>query len=291
MGGVNSMLNIGKITYTNILPIYYYFREEKFREKVRILPQIPSQLNKHMKEGNIDLGPISSFAYADNYASYYLLPNLSVSCQGPVGSIFLYSKKPIEKLNGSSIALTSSSATSVALLKLILEYFYQVKVTYQTMSPDLNKMMEENDASLLIGDDALRATLNGITYPYKYDLGDLWYQLTNRSMTFAVWAVRKEVAQREPRLLSEIHEEFIKGKYRGELDRGKLIQELIISFGGTEAFWETYFSGIIYDFNDEHRINLAFFYNLAYEVGLLEAPAHIELWKPEAGVISATKIL
>jgi chorismate dehydratase len=274
------MLKMGKISYTNVLPIYYYFNEEPFSGKVDIVPQIPSQLNQQMEAGKIDLGPISSFSYAENDSSYVILPQLSVSCRGKVRSIFLFSKKPMEELKGASIALTSSSATSVALLKVILHHFYHLSVNYQTMNPSLKDMMEDHDAALLIGDDAIRASWNDHQYPYVYDLGEEWFKHTGKAMTFAVWAVRKEVTEMYPTLLREIYDAFLESKRRGKVDRDGMIADLCRSFGGKEEFWKRYFSGLSYDFNEQNIEGLEYFYDLSYELGLLKNKSVVKLWKP-----------
>jgi chorismate dehydratase len=275
------MLKMGKISYTNVLPIYYYFNEEPFSGKVNIIPQIPSQLNQQMEAGTIDLGPISSFSYAQNDTSYVVLPQLSVSCRGKVRSILLFSKKPFEELHGASIALTSSSATSVALLKVIIYHFYRLSVSYQTMHPSLKEMMEEHDAALLIGDDAIRASWNEYEYPYVYDLGEEWFKFTGMAMTFAVWAVRKEVTESYPTLLNEIYAAFLESKRRGKEERDRMIADLCRSFGGNETFWQQYFSGLSYDFDDQNIEGLEYFYDLSYQLGLLQNQSVVKLWKPK----------
>lgn len=275
------MLKMGKISYTNVLPIYYYFNEERFSGKVNIIPQLPSQLNQQMEVGTIDLGPISSFSYAQNDSSYVVLPQLSVSSRGKVRSIFLFSKKPLEELDGASIALTSSSATSVALLKVIAHHFYRLSVTYQTMQPSLTEMMKEHDAALLIGDDAIRASWNEHEYPYVYDLGEEWFKCTGKAMTFAVWAVRKEVAKMYPTLLKEIYAAFLESKRRGKEHRDRMIADVSRSFGGNESFWQQYFSGLSYDFDEQDIEGLEYFYELSHQIGLLKNQSTVKLWKPK----------
>lgn len=246
-----------------------------------MIPQVPAQLNRQMKEGNIDMGPISSFGYADNDGAYYILPNLSISSLGQVRSIFVFSKRPLEELDGASIALTSSSATSVALLKIILEKFLHVKPTYETMDPNLTEMMKEHDAALLIGDDALSASLQKHPYPYVYDLGAEWYKHTGKYMVFAVWAVRKEVAQEQEELLTEIYQSFQESKAKGQQNLDPLIRELCSTFGGTPSFWNTYFTGLSYDFSEEHKEGLEYYYQLAHELGLLPKASRVQVWEPK----------
>lgn len=113
-------LIIGEISYTNILPMFYYLnREELVRKGCEFVPRVPAKLNEGMADGTVHVGGISSFSYGEHADDYVIFPNLSVSSYKEVGSIFLFSKIPITQLNGKSVALTSSSASSVNLLKIL----------------------------------------------------------------------------------------------------------------------------------------------------------------------------
>ncbi len=93
-------LVVGEISYTNILPFFYYIDRVQLQEiGCTFVHKVPASLNKGMQEGLVDVGGISSFAYAQNATKYTLLPNLSVSAKGAVGSIFLFSKKPLLSRN------------------------------------------------------------------------------------------------------------------------------------------------------------------------------------------------
>jgi chorismate dehydratase len=273
------MLRLGKITYTNILPVYHYFDHQAFAGEVQLIPQIPSQLNKQMKEGRIDVGPISSFSYAENHMLYYALPDLSISCKGAVKSIFLFSKKPIEELDGAKIALTSSSASSAVLLQIILRLFYGHYCHYATHEPNLYIMLEAYDAALLIGDDALTAK-KGDRYLYRYDLGEEWYRFTQKSITFALWAVRKEATAAYPALLSRLHQHLLLSKQKGAQSTSDLSRMLENHFMCSASYWEDYFNSIIYDFSEQHLEGLHYFFKLAAELGLLKEPIKVQMWEP-----------
>ncbi|MCF6095340.1 menaquinone biosynthesis protein [Microaerobacter geothermalis] len=272
-------MRIGKIAYTNILPVFYFVHEKLRDDHIEWIPQVPAQLNQQMKMGNIDLGPISAFAYAQSIDQYLLLPDLSVSALGPVGSIFLFSKVPINELEGKTIALTNTSATSVNLLRILLQKFYQVNAHYRTMLPNLTVMMEEADASLLIGDDALKASWNNPGYRV-YDLGELWYRQTGKWMTFAVWAVNKSFADREEELLNHVFEVFQYSKKQSRNRLNELLQYTIQRHGGTIEFWRNYFSGLNHDLNKEQVEGLEYYFYCAYELGLLDHPVTVNLWNP-----------
>lgn len=271
-------LRIGQILYTNVLPVYFYFDQEHFEDRIEFIRQVPAQLNLAMSRGEIDVGPISSFSYAEHASQYVALSDLSVSANGRVGSLFLFSKKPIEQLHGAKIALTNTSATTVNLLKIILRMFYDYEISYVTQEPVLDEMLLEADAALLIGDDAIQAMRNGGGL-HVYDLGELWHQFTGYSMTFAIWAVRKQVLAEHSGLLGEVHASFLASKEKTRQNPGPLIDYVLTHFGGDRQEWTGYFQGLQHDFGDEQRIGLEYYYRCAAELGLLPAPATVDLWQ------------
>lgn len=272
---------VGEISYTNILPFFYYIDRRQLEHLgCSFEHKVPASLNKGMQEGVVDVGGISSFAYAQNATRYTLLPNISVSAIGAVGSIFLFSKKPIEQLNGASIALTSTSATSINLLKIILAHFYNYEVTYETMEPSIEKMMDKHDACLLIGDDAIVNSWKNKKKYYQYDLGELWYKHTGLSMTFAVFAVRNETLEKEKETLQFLYEQFLQSKKRSfEHSFKPMIDDIRKRLGGSVDFWHSYFQGLCFDLSETQLNGLKYYYELAYEYGLLENKVKtIALW-------------
>ncbi|WP_096200939.1 menaquinone biosynthetic enzyme MqnA/MqnD family protein [Bacillus sp. FJAT-45350] len=274
-------LVIGEISYTNILPLYYYLERNKLIENgCSFVPQIPSQLNEGMSKGVVDVGGISSFSYGEHFDKYHLLPNLSVSSHREVGSIFLFSKVPIEELNEKKIALTSSSATSINLLKVILHHFYQYQVDYHVTKPNFHEMMLDHDACLLIGDDAIVTKWNHEKDIYRYDLGQLWYEHTGFPMTYAVFAVRNQVIENQGALLEALYEQFLMSKKKSQHDQFQpMITEIRNLFGGSSSFWNEYFAGLCYDLEMRQLEGLRYYYKLAYEQGLLTKKVEsIYLW-------------
>ncbi|MBU9711827.1 menaquinone biosynthesis protein [Evansella tamaricis] len=276
-------LVIGEISYTNILPFFYYVDRELLKQRgCEFIPKVPSKLNVGMADGSVDLGGISSFAYGEHSSEYLLLPNFSVSSYKDVGSIFLFSKVPITQLDGKSIALTSSSATSVNLLKIIINKFYEMNAVFETVAPDYESMMESHDACLLIGDDAIVNRWNTDGNIHRYDLGALWNHFTGYPMTYAVFAVNERAWKREPDLLIEVYNQFKNSKETSfqnhYVDMIKSIQN---QMGGSFSFWEQYFSGLNFDLTEKHVEGLYHFFYLAYELNLLSNKVEkISLWHP-----------
>ncbi|MDM5316108.1 menaquinone biosynthesis protein [Fictibacillus sp. b24] len=264
-------MNIGEISYTNIIPLYYYLDRERLMDQgVTITHAVPSKINRLMENQLVDIGGISSFSFGKNADHYSLVPDLSVSSYGRVNSIFLFSKRKIEDLSGKKIALTSSSETSVALLKIVLDRFYSVEVSYQVETPHFEKMLENYDACLLIGDDAISAYRKRGSY-HVYDLGEIWYQQTGLPMIFAVMAYRNEMETEKGSLLSYVGKSMIESKERCQREKFiPVIERVLAKHGGTFQFWESYFNGLNYQFSGEHEKGLNLYFQLAVECGLLK---------------------
>src|SRR5437764_6198717 len=160
-------------------PVFYRLDADVLEEQ-----GVPTELNRALLAGEIDVAPISSIEYARNADTLRLLPRLCVSSEGAVESIQLVSKLPLEQVR--IVAVTPESATSVVLTKVLLPEAEHVPLG------------EEADAKLLIGDAALRSAFEDPT-PH-YDLGRLWLERTGLPMVFAVWACPDPPPQGLPEL-------------------------------------------------------------------------------------------
>ena len=178
--------------------------------KYEFVEGVPSALNKMLKTGEIDVSPSSSIEYLRHSDEYAVIDSHSISSMGPVGSIILLSRKPIEELNGLPVLTSSQSETSVALLRIIFERFYKVKCDLKTADIHLNSLSSSAEAYLLIGDDALKAVKS---YKfYIYDLGELWQKHTGLPFTFALWIYRKDCCKEKSELLKRFKHDLNRSK-------------------------------------------------------------------------------
>lgn len=194
---------IGLIDYLNTMPFHYDLAERLQNVDVQFERGVPSQMNRGLETGEIDLAPISAIEAARNAADYVVLPGLSIASLGAVKTVLLFSwASDMRDLDGQSIALTDHSATSVALLKVLCRERYNINPTFTVTKQHLPSMLAEHQGALVIGDDALvegvrhraLSNSNGWDLPYIYDLSDEWLKMTGLPFTFAVWAARKERA-------------------------------------------------------------------------------------------------
>ena len=157
-------------------------------------------MNAALAAGTIDVSNVSSVAFGQHALEWLLLPDLSVAAHGRVASVLLFSRHPAwSALDGGSIAVTSDSATSVALVELLCTRRYRISARLVSRPPDLDAMLAEHDAALLIGDIALReGQLRrpiGGGVPYVFDLAAEWQAWMGLPFVFSVWAARRERAE------------------------------------------------------------------------------------------------
>jgi chorismate dehydratase len=217
-------INIGLIDYLNTMPFHYDLAERLGDADVHFERGVPSQMNRALMTGEIDLAPISAIEAARYADQLVILPGLSIASLGAVRTVLLFSwAADMSDLDGQSIALTDHSATSVELLKVLCRERYNITPIYTTTQQHLPSMLAEHQGALVIGDDALiEGTLHRplrwlhphpdqtpllstqhsapsislspqslVLSPYVFDLSDEWLKMTGLPFTFAVWAARK----------------------------------------------------------------------------------------------------
>lgn len=177
-------LRIGAVGYLNAQPLVYGLDRRPDRVALRF--DAPSRCAMLLAEGAIDLGLIPSIEYLRG-GGYRVVPGLSIASRGPVASVALYTARPLEDVR--SIAADSSSRTSVALLRVLCADRFRIDPAFETRPPDLDAMLQDCDAALVIGDHALFAdhTAAGLR---KIDLGEEWTAMTGLPFVWAFWAGR-----------------------------------------------------------------------------------------------------
>jgi len=278
-------ITVGRIDYANVWPIFDRFGEclaEAGVRNVRIVSGVPSALNRALSEGEIDISAISSFAYGQRFDEYELLPDLSISADGEVMSVLLFLKRPLEEALRGRIAVTTASATSVNLLRIVLQGRYGRCPEFIAMEPDLDAMLEKADGALLIGDPAIRASWRPGPGVVVLDLASMWREWTGLGMTFAVFAVRREAAREAPETIRLVSRALAESKRRALNDIEGLARKAAERFGGGEDYWERYFRTLRYGFGPRDQEGLIHYYDCAFRMGLLERRVAPATWPDHA---------
>jgi chorismate dehydratase len=139
-----------------------------------------------VERGELHAGPLPIAEVMRLGDSVRPLGNLGVASDGPALSVILFSRKPVEDLSGSNIAVTTHTATSIQLVRVLFADLWNV-TGHRFVEPS-----DDHDAVLVIGDPALEM-LASDRYPHQYDLGTAWKSLTGLAFIFAEWVVRSDV--------------------------------------------------------------------------------------------------
>lgn len=241
-----SSARIGMINFINTAPFYEVWRRSVQRPEWHITEAPPTILNEMLFNGELDLGFISSHEYGAHPELYKILGGLSISATGPVGSVFLFAREEVVKLQGKKMLLSAQSQTSVALVKIILEEFYGVQPIYQQGTIGLEETNHEYAAILAIGDDALRLKEQG-RFPVQMDLSEVWHEHTGLPFVFAIWAVREEFCRHDPITVVEIHQELQRCINEGKDDLMQICELVAPRIPMAVSACHAYLQGIEYD--------------------------------------------
>ena len=206
------------VNFINTAPIYETWKTRKHPRDWHVVEAAPSTLNQMLARNELDLGFVSSYEYCVRPEEYKILADLSISANGSVGSVFLFSRIEPKLLGDYTVLLSGQSETSISLVKIILEEFLHVHPDYVVGSVNGPKA-EDSQGILAIGDEALRLSA-GDEFPFKLDLAEVWCQFTNLPFVFAVCAVRESFCQEYPETVTAIHNEFLycRGEGREKLE-------------------------------------------------------------------------
>jgi chorismate dehydratase len=177
------------VSYLNTSPLVWGLLHTPLGEAVRVEFALPSLCADHVRDGIADVGIVPVIEMQRQGLDW--LPGTGIACRGPVRSILLVSKVPIEKIR--TLAADVGSRTSVMLARLILAHRYGATPAVTAMRADLQAMLAGADAALIIGDPALLLDPAALKQNYAVlDLGAEWLEFTGLPMVFAVWAGRAE---------------------------------------------------------------------------------------------------
>jgi len=177
-------VRLGAVAYLNARPLVEGLDRDPARFVLRFDP--PSRCAALLAGGEIDVGMIPSIEFA-RAADYRIVPGVSLASRGPVASVAVFSRRPIEDVR--TIAADASSRTSVALLRVLCARRFGIAPRLETMAPDPEGMLARADAALVIGDPALFLD-HRVVGLEKIDLGEAWTALTGLPFVWAFWAGR-----------------------------------------------------------------------------------------------------
>jgi len=272
-------LRISAISFLNTTPLMWDFDHGPAGDNFDISYTVPSACAADLAKGNADIGIIPAAAYT-TVPNLVILPGVAIASRQEVRSILLVSKVPVEKIQ--TVALDTSSLTSVALVKVFFAKWWGGKRKFTSMDPDLESMLQLNDAALLIGDSALKVDRSKFL---TYDLAEEWFRFTGKPFVFAFWAVRKDALKDKTSNL-DLAAIFQRSRNHGLApdNLNQIAREWAPRVGLSEADVRSYLTDNIHYYLDPAHIEgLQLYYRFAQECGALPtAPAldFLEITKP-----------
>ncbi len=261
-------MNVGRITYINCYPVYGAIDRGIVPLEANIVNGVPTHLNKLMSDGNLDVSVVSAVEYARDADKYVLLPDLAISCDGPVRSVMLFSKVPAEKLSSQTVLVSKSSMTSVALLELLFQNVWKSKPSFvpgDAEITDIAKFQDSHSARLVIGDAALVLSVDTSgQYPYIYDLGQVWKDWTGLPFVFAVWVAQRTTTVSEA---LKVHAQLIESRNWGIRRLDVLSQQANTATGVPQEVCRSYLSGLDYGLSYHHLAGLTEFFRRLVQMG------------------------
>lgn len=276
ISGHGRALRIGQISYLNVLPLYHHL-QRMFPDApdIRYIPGHPSAMNRGLAEGALDAAPASAFEYLRGAENYRLLPDLSISApEGPVKSVLMVSPVPLAELpawmaeHGNRVSLTSASASSIALLKVLWSCFWKLpEADWTDIEPGSG--LEHGRPFLEIGNHALRNYLRPPEGWHLVDLADEWLRFTGLPFVFAVWIVRRGLGERQRELLADVHAALMHCK-ASCMEAVDDISELpdIRGWIDHDGVYD-YLSTLGYDLGPREQASLALFGRYCTDLGLI----------------------
>ena len=223
-----SPLRFGCHDFLNAQPLLQNLKKRTSALNFTIQTGTPGELADRLQAGELDLAMIPSYEYLKQVKSYRLLSGVCIASRGEVESVFLVTQNADLK-QIKTVAVDCRSRTSVAVLKILFGDRFASDWSLRPADPDLESMLLENSAALIIGDPALELDRSS---PYtRYDLSQEWFRRTGKSFVHAVVAIREGVvipkeisnsiqsaAQKDAGLLEIICRQY------AELDETKFVQ-------------------------------------------------------------------
>ncbi|MFH1033716.1 MAG: menaquinone biosynthesis protein [Pseudomonadota bacterium] len=276
----SAVLRLGRSNFVNVIPVHRHLQPQPalFQE----LPDVPSRLNRLLRQGQVDVGEVSSVEFARGGGQYLILPDLGLSTTGPVHSVLLLSRLPMEQWRGGYIEAPFESETSVALLRVFMKKLWGLDCR---LLPEGQGGAQDGPpvALLRIGDRAIRASSSG-QFSHVWDFGQVWQDWIGLPFVYALWVARLDSATAHPGPLAALHQALLTARDQGLADLEGCASQASAALGGDPAFYRQYFQALHYHLGAAEQQGLARFYHELHQAGVLAEPVDLRFFRPGPAV-------
>ena len=262
-------VRLGRVDYINVLPVYLGL--EVLGGACELVSGVPTDLNARLHSGGVDCAPVSAIEVARHAGAYAVLPGISISSVGAVGSSMLISRVPADRLDGRRVALTTDSAASLAYFHLLCAGLWRVAPRCHDAVPDLDAMLADADACVLIGNPAIRAVEEARRRDLVVvDLGEAWQEYTGLPAVFALWALWADWARARPDGVAALLADLERGRAWGldPVNRRALVRRGAADVRLPEPLVDAYFAKQDYRLTADHQRSLERYFAEAADLGL-----------------------
>ncbi len=240
-------------TYLNSAPLIWSFLHGAKRGTVDFIDAVPARCAQLLSQNEVDAALVPVIEY-QRIPGGALVPDVCVGSQEEVLSVVLVSKNTqLEEIR--SVALDESSRTSATLVKVIFREFLAREPEWTICSPNIDEMLDRNDAALIIGDPGMTFPRTGLKV---WDMAGLWRNYTGLGFVFAMWMVRNEA---------------IDVDFAGARDEGVTkIEEIVDAYKDQIPMdLKRYLTeNIVYRIDESMQRGLQLYFELAHKHGLIE---------------------
>jgi chorismate dehydratase len=262
----------GRISYTNDLPVYAAFDLGALEFPGTLHEGVPTELNRALLAGELDISPVSSFFYLQHQDQLTVLPHACIGSRREVKSIYCISERHPRELAATQIAVTRESSTGRALFEAICRAYYGFSPEYVEAEDPFAAYQQARIPCLLIGDKAIDAAL-AVPPREAFDVGLLWHELSGKDMVYALWAARNDVVDGRPDDVTNVGRALVDAVNWGEAHRDQVIAQAQSVRPRPAGFYASYYRTLNYRFDEAAREGLNAFARLAIDLGLLPMPA------------------
>jgi len=257
---MNSPFRLAASSYLNSAPLIWSFLHGPHRGRIYFVEAVPARCAELLADAAVEGALVPVIEY-QRIACGYLVPNVCVGSQREVLSVVLVSKnKQIENIR--SVVLDESSRTSATLVKVIFREFLQHEPEWTTRAPNLEEMLDKNDAALIIGDP-------GMTFPRRglnvWDMASLWREHTGLGFVFAMWMVRDEAIERARMV------DFSSARDEGVAHIQEIVRDYQDKIPMRVDELRNYLTeNIVFNVDESMEKGLRLYFELAFKHGLIE---------------------
>jgi chorismate dehydratase len=181
------MYKVSAVSYLNTLPFIYGLKTSELINSINLQLDYPAICADKLLNSEVDIALVP-ITVIPKLRHYHIISDYCIGSDGIVDTVCLYSDVPIEEIK--SISLDYQSRTSVALLKILLKEYWQVKPELNNTELGFEDKIKGKHAALVIGDRAFELNTK---HQYSYDLSAIWKEMTGLPFVFAVWVSNEKL--------------------------------------------------------------------------------------------------